>query len=75
MTGRLAKMANYPDDEEYESIDYEAPDENRDANIHDYYGDEPTYALVGTCCEKGQQGQNAEDVFLPIGQGSAENGF
>jgi hypothetical protein len=68
-------MANYPDDEEYEAIHDEAPDKNRDAHVYDYDGYQPADSLVGASSEKGHQGQNAEDVFLPIGQGSAENGF
>jgi hypothetical protein len=68
-------MANYPDDEEYEAIHYEAPDENRDPHVHDYYGYKPAYALVSARCKQGHQGQNAENVFLPIGQGSTEKGF
>ncbi len=56
MTRRLTEIANYPNDQEYEAIHYEAPDENRDANIHDYYGYKPTYSLVGAGSEKGQQG-------------------
>jgi len=41
VTRRLSKVANYPDDKECETIYYEAPDENRDANVHDNYGHEP----------------------------------
>jgi hypothetical protein len=63
-------MANYPDDKERETIYYEAPDENRDANINDYYGHEPAKPLVGARCKKGHKGQNAQDVLLPIGQES-----
>jgi len=41
VTRRLSKVANYPDDKECETIYYEAPDENRDAHVHDNYGHEP----------------------------------
>jgi len=67
-------VANYPDDNERETIYYEAPDENRDANIHDNNGHKPAQPLVSARCKKGHKGQNAEDVLLPIGQESTENG-
>jgi len=68
-------MAYYSDDEEYETIHYKAPDQDRDANVyHDNRG-EPAYALVGARREKRHQGENPDDILLPIGQESTVNGF
>ena len=75
VTRRLAEISNNPDDKEHETINNEAPDENRDAHVYGDYCDEPAQSLVGARREKGHQGQNAQHVLLPVGQESTEKGF
>jgi len=59
VTRRLAEISNNPDDKEHETINNQAPDENRDAHVYGDYCEEPAQSLVGAPCEQGHQGQNA----------------
>src|SRR4029077_11752359 len=68
---RFAKPADESHHEGGQMVHEKAPDEKRDPYVHDENSCQPASSLGGTYFEKGDQGQDAKEVFCSIGQGPA----